>query len=145
MLNNKVLLAHANGVTLDEMHMIKPLGVSLCNTPESEAPYGEMPSFGNGEAAGLDISIGADSVIFNGGDMFSAMRMTLQFTRYGQAPAWDNDKSSHITHPMSILKAATIDGARAMGIDGKVGSLEKGKQADIIMIDTNGPHFQPMT
>lgn len=140
-----VLLAHANGVTLEEMKSISDLGVSICVTPETEIAYGEKLAFGRAAEAGVDISLGADTVIFNGGDMFSAMRMTLQVQRYTEAPAWDLDKSSHITHPMSVLKAATIEGARAIGRGDEVGSISVGKHADIIMIDTKAIHFQPMT
>ena len=39
---------------------------------------------------------------------------------------------------------ATIEGARVLGIDSEVGSLEEGKKADIIIIDTNKPHLCPI-
>jgi 5-methylthioadenosine/S-adenosylhomocysteine deaminase len=44
----------------------------------------------------------------------------------------------------SVLKMATIDGARAVGLADRIGSLEIGKQADIIVIDTHAPHLTPM-
>jgi 5-methylthioadenosine/S-adenosylhomocysteine deaminase len=39
---------------------------------------------------------------------------------------------------------ATIDGARALGLDGEIGSIEIGKQADLIVIDTRKPHLTPI-
>jgi 5-methylthioadenosine/S-adenosylhomocysteine deaminase len=44
----------------------------------------------------------------------------------------------------TVLKMATISGARALGLDAVVGSLEKGKRADLIIVDTNKPHLTPM-
>ena len=44
----------------------------------------------------------------------------------------------------TVLKTATIDGARAIGLDDKIGSIEVGKSADLIIIDTEKPHLVPM-
>jgi 5-methylthioadenosine/S-adenosylhomocysteine deaminase len=44
----------------------------------------------------------------------------------------------------TVLKMATINGARALGLDPIIGSLEKGKKADLIIVDTNKPHLTPM-
>jgi 5-methylthioadenosine/S-adenosylhomocysteine deaminase len=45
---------------------------------------------------------------------------------------------------LTVLKMATINGARALGLDQAIGSLEIGKKADLIIIDTNKPHLTPM-
>jgi 5-methylthioadenosine/S-adenosylhomocysteine deaminase len=44
----------------------------------------------------------------------------------------------------TVLKMATISGARALGLDPVIGSLETGKKADLIIVDTNKPHLTPM-
>lgn len=45
---------------------------------------------------------------------------------------------------MTALKMATINGAKGLGLDNEIGSLEAGKKADLIIIDLNKPHFYPM-
>ena len=45
---------------------------------------------------------------------------------------------------VTVLKMATIEGARALGMADITGSLEEGKMADVIIIDTNKPHLTPM-
>ena len=44
----------------------------------------------------------------------------------------------------TVVKMATTTGARAIGLDHRIGSLEVGKQADLIVIDTRAPHMVPM-
>jgi 5-methylthioadenosine/S-adenosylhomocysteine deaminase len=44
----------------------------------------------------------------------------------------------------TVVKMATIEGARAIGLDKRTGSVEVGKQADLIVIDTQAPHLMPI-
>lgn len=53
-------------------------------------------------------------------------------------------KKASIINARDILKMATIEGAKALNIDDQVGSLEVGKKADIILIDLEKPHLEPV-
>jgi 5-methylthioadenosine/S-adenosylhomocysteine deaminase len=44
----------------------------------------------------------------------------------------------------SVIRMATIEGARCLDLDREIGSIEPGKQADLIIIDTEAPHLTPM-
>ena len=44
----------------------------------------------------------------------------------------------------SILKMATSEGARVLGLEGQIGTIEKGKKADLVVVDMNRPHLVPL-
>jgi cytosine/adenosine deaminase-related metal-dependent hydrolase len=88
---------------------------------------------------GLNPSLGIDVETNIAGDMFSQMRSVLALQRatatsQGRAPITARD----------VLRYATIEGARANGLDAKVGSLTPGKQADIIILRTDRMNVTPV-
>jgi 5-methylthioadenosine/S-adenosylhomocysteine deaminase len=94
------------------------------------APVVEM------RARGISVSLGADGAACNNHlDMFDEMRLaaTLQAMRLGPGtlPARD------------ALWMATREGARALGLEHEIGSLEPGKRADVIVVDRTGLHAAP--
>jgi 5-methylthioadenosine/S-adenosylhomocysteine deaminase len=94
------------------------------------APVVEM------RARGISVSLGADGAACNNTlDMFQEMRLaaTLQASRRGPGALTARD----------AVWMATREGARALGLDAEVGSLEVGKKADVIVVDTRGLHHAP--
>ncbi|MDQ1130556.1 amidohydrolase family protein [Microbacterium sp. SORGH_AS_0888] len=93
------------------------------------SPLGELV------AAGVPVGLGLDNATLNAtADMGAEMRHALMFDRScgaGRATAED------------VLAHATIDGARAIGLDDRIGSIEIGKRADLVLVDTTGSHWQP--
>ena len=49
-----------------------------------------------------------------------------------------------VANARSVLEMATVEGARALGMGAAIGSLERGKKADIIVVDTRQPHLMPL-
>ena len=90
-------------------------------------------------AAGVTVGLATDSVASNNNlDMFEEGRTAalLQKMRAGDATQFTIEQA---------LKALTIEGAKALGLDNKIGSLEAGKQADFIAIQPKGRlHFYPL-
>jgi 5-methylthioadenosine/S-adenosylhomocysteine deaminase len=89
-------------------------------------------------AAGTTVSLGTDGCASNNdlnlfGEMDTAAKLHKVAT--GDPTALD---------AASVLNMATIDGARAIGLADRIGSLEIGKQADIVVLDTRVPHLAPM-
>jgi len=86
----------------------------------------------------MNVSMGCDAAVANNAmDMVRDLRVALHATRI-----FENDQAA--MSPETALELATINGAKAMGIQNEVGSIETGKKADFIMIDLDKPHLQPV-
>ena len=91
-------------------------------------------------SAGLTIGMGTDSpAAVDTTDMIDEMRIGLMITRATSPVRFFQASSAN------VLRMATIGSARALGIEDKVGSLEVGKQADIIAVDLHNSHQNPTT
>ena len=91
-------------------------------------------------AAGLTIGLGTDSpAAVDTTDMIDEMRIGLMITRATSSERFVRASAKN------ALRMATIGSAKALGIEDKIGSLEPGKQADIIAIDLHNSHQNPTT
>nr|WP_062336841.1 amidohydrolase family protein [Herbidospora sakaeratensis] len=129
LLGPDVMVVHGNGFTDDAMKTMADAGATATVTPAVEAQMGhgahETVRF---RAHGIATGLGVDTVVTVPGDLFSVMRAALPGT-----PAAE------------VLRMATIEGARAIGLDREIGSLTPGKHADLVMIATDGPGMAPVT
>lgn len=83
------------------------------------------------------LALGCDSE--NAGDAIDVLRAAALFA--GLAKDTRTDPTRLGAH--AALELATIAGARALGLDGEIGSLEPGKRADVVLVDTTGPAWIP--
>lgn len=132
------ILVHANDLDPDEYGIVAQQGAGISVTPEVEMMMGHgQPATGRSRAAGLRPGLGVDVVTGVGGDMFSQMRAMITAQRLA-----DNLAAAKAGRPLAkvslttrqALAAATIDGARLLGIDRDVGSITVGKKADLCLI-----------
>ena len=133
----RAALAHCVWVDRDAIAALARQQTNVVHCPSSNlklgsgiAPIPEML------AAGCRVAIGADGAPCNNRlDAFAEMRLAalIQKPRLGPdaLPA------------AQALELATLGGARALGLESEIGSLEVGKCADLIAIDLGGPHAQP--
>ncbi|GAK07932.1 LOW QUALITY PROTEIN: hypothetical protein JCM19038_1687 [Geomicrobium sp. JCM 19038] len=141
--------AHANAVQPEEVRLLAEHGGSISVTPEIEMMMGHgYPAVGLALENGVKPALGVDVVTSTGGDMFTQMKFALQADRarvnqeqlsQGIMPGPELHLSAQ-----SILESATIDGAKALKLDHKIGSLTPGKQADFIMISKNDLNIFPV-
>lgn len=149
LLGDDLNFVHANAVSPEEMKMLAENGGSVSVTPEVEMMMGHgYPATGLCVENGVRPTLGVDVVTSTGGDMFAQMKFALQAERSrvnetilasGEMPG----PPLHIS-ARDVLEFATIDGAKALKLDNKIGSLTPGKEADIIMIRTTDLNLFPV-
>jgi len=140
----KLQAVHMTQVNEKDIAILKNTGTSVIHCPESNIQLNSGVSpVKRFLEEGINVALGTDSVASNHDlDMLSEMRTACYLDRIFQ------QKHETLT-PKQALKMATINGAKALGIDTITGSLEKGKSADIIAINLNQigttPTFDPIS
>ena len=134
-----VVACHCVHLTPEERALLKKFNVKMAHCPESNmklasgvAPVPELL------AKGIGVCLGTDGCASNNdldlfGEMNSAAKLHKVFSMNPEA-----------VDAKTALKMATIKGAEALGLNKSIGSLEVGKQGDIIVVDTRAPHMVPL-
>ncbi len=138
LLDKNTLLAHGIWVDAVDIETIARRKASVSVTTESEMKLASgiapVPEY---LAAGVPLGLGTDGAASNNDlDMFREMDMTAKLHKARLLDPTTMDARS-------IITLATRRGAEAIGLGEKTGSLETGKQADIIILDTRRPHLIP--
>lgn len=138
LLGPDINLVHANFLTDREFQSTANCGSSIAITPEVEMQMAlGMPPTGAALSNGIPITLGTDVVTGVSTDMFSQMRFLLQTERARQNDMLllqDTMPDQLNISARDVLGMATIDGAKALGLDRHTGSLTPGKCADIVLI-----------
>jgi cytosine/adenosine deaminase-related metal-dependent hydrolase len=141
--------AHCNSLTTAEFTLLADHGCSVSITPEVEMQMNMgFPATGKALASGLRPGLGVDVVTATGGDLFGQMKLALQTERAFQNAAYLQKGEMPQRVSLSVydaLQLATIDGARTLGLERKIGSLTPGKQADVIMLDARSWNLFPVS
>lgn len=132
-----VALAHCVHLDQNEISILRSTGTNVVHCPSSNSKLGSgIAPVKDLLKEGVSVSLGADGAACNNRlDMFSEMRLAalLQKTLHGP------DTLTAET----VLRMATVDGARALGLDHQLGTLEVGKQADVIVVRLDKTHVTP--
>lgn len=149
LINELAILSHCNEFGFNEFAMIKEVGAHFSSSPDTELYMGipRPVNYIEAIAAGIDISLGTDTVSCMSADMFATMRLAMVTARQQiNAPKSASfDAVTEQSLPIrEIFRWATINGARAMGIDHLVGSIKPGKRADIALLNTCDLNMAPV-
>ena len=134
-----VVAAHGVHLDDDDRRRLAAGGGAVAHCPGSNLKLasGALPWEAT-RAAGLTLGIGTDGCSSsNDLDMWQAMRQAALLARLTSGRP--DVASAH-----EVLRAATLDGARALGLDDLVGSVEVGKHADLVVLDLDRPHLTPV-
>ncbi|MFZ0240238.1 MAG: amidohydrolase family protein, partial [Desulfobacterales bacterium] len=134
-----LLACHCVVLTPEDIALLKAHDVKVAHNPESNmklasgiAPVPELLR------AGVCVALGTDGCASNNDlDLFLEMDSAAKLHKVGTLDPTVLDAAT-------VLRMATIEGARALGLGRVTGSLEAGKTADLIVIDTARPHLTPM-
>lgn len=138
-LARRPVLAHAVRLSADERRAIATAGATIAHCPGSNLKLASGAADIVGyRADGIVVGLGTDGCSSsNDLDMFAVMRSAANLARLVRMdPAAISARD--------VVRAATIDGARALGLDGRIGSVEVGKEADLIVVDTRVAHLTPL-
>jgi len=132
------IYVHAATLTNDSYHRIAATGGSVSVSTESEQSAGQgYPSSWTLRDHGISVSLSMDTSVWWSGDLFSAMRTTLGADRsreHFEAHAHGDTITQLHLRAEQVVDWATRGGSKALGMDDKVGSLQPGKKADVVLI-----------
>ena len=137
LLGPDALLSHSTDLTEEEIRICAETGACIAHNPSAVAsilgrcPVPELLD------AGATVCLGSDATAPDrSGDMFRHMQQCMHYHRtHFKDPSW--------LPPGRVLEMCTVDGAKALGLSGEIGSLEVGKKADVILVDLRRPHLYP--
>ncbi|SHI31306.1 amidohydrolase [Streptomyces sp. 3214.6] len=137
LLGPDVLLAHAVDLTGPEIAALARTGTAVAHCPVSNLKLGcgiaPVPRL---RRAGVTVGLGTDGAVSsNSLDVLGAVRQAALVHKAGGDPTAVGAEQA--------VRMATIEGARALGLGERLGSLEAGKRADLIVLDLDAPHLRP--
>jgi cytosine/adenosine deaminase-related metal-dependent hydrolase len=138
-LSARPLLAHCVTVSTTDIGRIASNGATIAHCPKSNAKFGHGYSpFENFLDASIACGLGSDSVASNN------LCDMLEEVRFAVLAARNRAGSKRFITPKEALHAITLGGARALGMEDSIGSLEAGKSADIAVVSLEHAAQQPV-
>jgi 5-methylthioadenosine/S-adenosylhomocysteine deaminase len=133
------IFAHSVHVSNDEICILKETGTSVSHNPVSNmmlgdgvAPVVEMLR------QGVNVALGTDGAASNHSqDLFDTMKAASLLQKV-------HHQDAGVIEPYAVLRMATSGGAKALGLDSMCGTIEVGKRADLILVDIDTVHNQPV-
>lgn len=131
------LLSHCIDIDEDEQRMLADTGSAVAHNPSAVASIlGRCPAI-ELMAMGVPVGLGSDATAPDrSADMFRHVQQAMHYHR-------THFRDPSVLPPGEALAMATIDAARALGMEAEVGSLEPGKRADIVLLDLHRAHMVP--
>ena len=139
-LSPNMIAAHSAWLTMNEVRFMRAAGMSasLCAVSNMKLATGGVAPLPEFLQYGVNVTVGTDSNNTNNSlDMFSEMKILGLLHKSSR---WD----ATVAPAQQLLDYCTINGAKAIGMSDKLGSIEKGKYADIVILDGKAPNMRPL-
>ena len=138
-LGANVIACHCVVLNEDDIQLLAQFDVKVAHNPESNMKLASgiapVPDLLN---AGICVGLGTDGCASNNDlDLFLEMDTAAKLHKV-------NTLDPTVADALAVLKMATCHAARALGLEHEIGSIESGKQADVIILDTQQPHMIPL-
>ncbi len=139
LLSSPLIACHCVWLSEGEMDLLARRGVRVVHNPESNmklasgvAPVPDLL------ARGVIVGLGTDGCASNNNlDLFQEMDSAAKLHKVHRL-------DPTVMPSRTVLEMATLGGARVLGMEKEIGSLEAGKKADVIVLELNRPHLQPV-
>jgi cytosine/adenosine deaminase-related metal-dependent hydrolase len=139
---------HCNTLDARDLRRLAEHDCKISSSPETEIQMGMgHPVIGRASELGMRPSLSCDVASSNSGDMFSQMRIGLQFERCMRNDSFNrhNEMPDRLEPTVrDALRWGTLNGAHAIGLEDRIGSLTPGKQADVIVVGGSRLNVVPM-
>jgi 5-methylthioadenosine/S-adenosylhomocysteine deaminase len=139
-LGPKTAIAHGVWLSQDDISLLADTGTAIVHCPCSNAKVasGIAPVI-ELRGAGVTVALGSDGNVCNNSvDLFEEMK-------FGSLLQKAHRLDATALPARDMLRMATIEGARALGLERQIGSIEPGKKADLILVDLDQPNMRPLT
>src|SRR3990172_10010502 len=133
------IFAHSVHVSKDEIALFQQTGTSVSHNPVSNMMLGDGVAPG-GEMLrqGVNVALGTDGAASNHSqDLFDTMKAAALLQKV-------HHQDAGVIEPYAVLRMATAGGAKALGLSSLCGTIEVGKRADLILVNLDTVHNQPM-
>jgi len=139
LVSERLIAVHAVHLEDAEIGLLADRGASIAHCPASNLKLGSgIAPIARAAASGVNLALGTDGAASNNRvDMLSELRLAALLAKGATGDA------SVLPAP-DVLAAATLGGARALGLQRRIGSIEPGKEADLVAFDMAPPETQPL-
>jgi 5-methylthioadenosine/S-adenosylhomocysteine deaminase len=139
LLHSDLIAAHAIYLNEEEVDLLAKRRVKIAHCPEGNMKLGSgIAAVARMLEKGLNVGLGTDGCASNNNlDLFGEMDAAAKLAKVANL-------DPTVLDARTVLKMATVGGAKVIGLEDRVGTIKAGKKADIIIIDTNTPHMTPL-
>lgn len=140
LLGPNLIAAHCIQLSDYDIHLIAERGVHVIHCPTANLTTQGVPKLLAERAAGVSLALGNDGATAVKQDIFNQM----QLLKYATQAVYGTPIAEPIVLPLNeMFDMGTRNGARALGVEDELGTLEPGKKADIVLLDISSAIYQP--